>query len=114
MNYFRFENFTLTFTIFSIFTLFIYLPRLFFYKIVQDYEYRYSLANTSFKSTKIGIALNILPSVIRGPLVILINFIISVLTDFKFVQVIKRKKLMTKNLFFVVEGKILAQRYFLK
>ena len=105
MENFRFENFTVTFTIFTIVVLLVYMPRLFFYNIVQ-LNGNYLLVNTSFKSTRLGVALNIIASVIRGPIVISINFLISILTDFKFVQVIKRKKQLTKNLISVVEGKV--------
>ena len=84
------------------------MPRLFFYNIVQNNQ-SYSLLTTSFKSTKLGVALNITASVIRGPVVITVNICLSILTDLKFVQMIKRKRLLTKskNLGLVVDGKSL-------
>ena len=108
MTHFKFEKFTLTFTIFILISFLVYMPRLFFYSIVQNNQ-SYSLLTTSFKSTKLGVALNITASVIRGPVVITINICLSILTDLKFVQMIKRKRLLTKskNLGLVVDGKSL-------
>ena len=97
MEYFKFEKFAFTFTIFTLVSFLVYMPRLFLFKI-SAFDGQYFLENTRFKTTVFGIFLNVTGSVIRGPILLVIIFVINFLTGLKFTEVIKKKSTLKKLL----------------
>jgi hypothetical protein len=93
---FQFKRFNLIFPILISMSLLIYLPRIFFKTINEKAgkNNEFELVNTSFKTSTLGIVLDILMSVIRGPVCLIIIIIINIFTGIKFVKLIKKKKKM--------------------
>ncbi len=93
---FQFKRFNLIFPILILMSLLIYLPRI-FYKTINEKvgkNNEFELVNTSFKTSTLGLVLDILMSVIRGPVCLIIIIIINIFTGIKFVKLIKKKKKM--------------------
>ena len=72
----------------------VYLPRLFFREIheKENDNNEFELINTSFKTSTFGIFLDILVSIIRGPICLLIILTINIFTCIELVKLIKKKK----------------------
>ena len=99
-NKYKFERFNLIFPVLVMFSLVVYLPRLFFRqidKVVDGDAISYELVNTRFKSTIFGIVLNIMQSVVRGPVLLVIIIIINILTGLKYAELIRKKIEMTNT-----------------
>ena len=103
LDYFRFENFKVTCSIFILVSFLNYAPR-FFFNYIKKVDNLYFFTATEFKSSTVGIALNIASSLIRGPVVIVIIITINILTDLKFAEMINKKKLLTEKNRQLAEG----------
>ena len=91
---FQFERFNLIFPFLILMSIIVYLPRLFFREIhkKENDNNEFELINTSFKTSTFGIFLDILVSIIRGPICLLIILTINIFTCIEFVKLIKKKK----------------------
>jgi len=96
---FQFKRFNIIFSVLIFLSLIVYLPRLFFRTINKkgSFNGEYQLVNTEFKSNTIGFLLDILVSVIRGPVCLIIIITINILTGIKFVKLIKKKKALKRG-----------------
>ena len=93
---FQFKRFNLIFPFLIIMSIIVYLPRLFFRAIrkKENDNNEFELIDTSFKTSTFGIVLDILVSIIRGPICLLIILTINIFTGIEFAKLIKKKKML--------------------